>query len=42
MANEIIINPIFNGECFLNVTQTIYQGAKLTVQTGKTLRITGN
>lgn len=39
---EIIINPIFNGECFLNVTQTIYQGAKLTVQSGKILRITGN
>lgn len=42
--NEILINPIINGECVLpiTVTQTIASGAKITVAASKKLRIGGN
>ncbi|MEP7107762.1 MAG: DNRLRE domain-containing protein [Ferruginibacter sp.] len=39
---EIIIDPLSDGECVLNVPQTISTGGKLTVQANKKFRITGN
>ena len=40
---EIIINPVSGGECVLDINnQTVSQGAKLIVQTGKNFRIIGN
>ena len=39
---EIIIDPVSNGECILNIPQTVLAGAKLTVHTGKKFRVNGN
>lgn len=39
---EIVISPSSGGECVLDVNQTVSNGAKLTVQTGKQFRVTGN
>ncbi len=41
---EIIIDPVANGECVLNVavTQVISAGAKLNVKTNKNFKIPGN
>ena len=39
--DQIIIDPIVTGECVLNVTQTINNGAKITVNAGKKFRIPG-
>ncbi|MEO6723054.1 MAG: DUF5060 domain-containing protein [Ferruginibacter sp.] len=39
---EISIDPPLNGECLLNVAQTISAGAKLTVEANKKFRITGD
>ncbi|HMP20666.1 MAG TPA: alpha-amylase family glycosyl hydrolase [Ferruginibacter sp.] len=36
---EIFVNPKPGGECVLNVSQTIGQGAKLTVMQGKKIKI---
>lgn len=36
---EIFINPRTNGECVLNISQTISQGAKITVMQGKKIQI---
>lgn len=41
-GNEIIINPIGDGECIINQPQTISSGAKITVITGKKLKVNGN
>ena len=41
-GSEIIINPPANGECVLDVKQTISSGAKFTVQAGAKLKIIGN
>lgn len=41
-GSQIIINPTSNGECILNVTQTISQGASIKVLTGKKFRVPGN
>ena len=41
-AGEIIINPTPNGECILDVTQSISQNSKLTIVTGKKFRIIGD
>lgn len=41
-CSEIIINPAGSTECILNVSQTIKPGGKLTVTTGKKLRVVGN
>jgi hypothetical protein len=38
---EIIINPIVGGECVLNVEQRVSAAAKITVITGKNMRIEG-
>lgn len=38
-GSEILINPKQGGQCVLNVSQTISQGAKLTVMTGKKIQI---
>jgi photosystem II stability/assembly factor-like uncharacterized protein len=40
--DQIEIDPLLNGECVLNITQTIGIGAKITVLQGKKFRITGN
>jgi Subtilase family len=40
--SEIIINPIPNGECILDIFQTISTNSKLTVLTGKKFRIIGD
>jgi hypothetical protein len=40
--DEIIIDPVSNGECILNVPQTISTGGKITVQSNKKFRINGN
>lgn len=40
-CSEIIIDPQVGGECVLNVTQTMPAGTRLTVKTGKKLRIPG-
>ena len=44
LGNEatIIINPVVNGECVLNITQVIGKAASLNVLPGKQLRIPGN
>ncbi|MEP7163627.1 MAG: PQQ-dependent sugar dehydrogenase [Ferruginibacter sp.] len=39
---EIIIDPVLNGECVLNIPQTVSAGAKLTVSVGKKFKINGN
>ena len=39
---EIIIDPVTGGEAVLDLNQTITAGGKLTVLTGKRLRIIGN
>lgn len=39
---EIIIDPVANGECVLNIAQTISAGAKLNVKTNKNFRVIGN
>ncbi len=39
---EIIIDPISNGECVLNIPQTVLAGAKVTVQPNKKFTINGN
>lgn len=39
---EIIVDPVANGECILNVPQIVLAGAKLTVQQNKKFRINGN
>ncbi|MFZ4058315.1 MAG: carboxylesterase/lipase family protein [Ferruginibacter sp.] len=39
---EILINPVGNEECILNVSQTISSGARLTIANGKRFRIPGN
>ena len=39
--SEIIINPIANGQCVLNITQTISKDAILTVITGKKMIVPG-
>ncbi len=39
---EIVIRPVGNGECVLNVLQTISAGSKFTVQNDKQFRIVGN
>ena len=39
---EIIIDPVANGECVLNVTQVISAGAKFNVKTNKSFRDPGN
>ncbi len=38
-CSEIIIDPVTNGECVLNVPQMILAGGKLTVKPNKRLRI---
>jgi hypothetical protein len=38
-GSEIIINPIANGECILNVSQTVSSGGIITVESGKKFRI---
>lgn len=40
-SDQIIIDPATNGECVLTVQQNIAKGGKLTVATGKNLRIPG-
>jgi len=39
---EIIIDPPINGECILNVSQTISKNSKLTVKENKKLKIVGS
>lgn len=39
---EIIIDPVSNGECFLNIPQTILAGGKITVMANKKFTINGN
>jgi hypothetical protein len=39
---EIIIDPQVDGECILNVPQTVSAGGKLTVKAGKKFRILSN
>ena len=41
-GREILIYPIPAGECVLNTTQTISNGAKITIIAGKKLKIPGN
>ncbi len=41
-AAEIMIDPISNGECVLNIPQIILSGGKLTVRANKKFRITGD
>jgi hypothetical protein len=40
--DQIIIYPLANSECVLNVSQTLSSAGSLFVVTGKKLRITGN
>jgi hypothetical protein len=40
--DQIIIYPLANGECVLNVSQTISSAGSLFVVAGKKLRVTGN
>ncbi len=42
VGDEIIIDPIVNGLCILNISQHIAPGAKLTVANGKNLLIPSN
>jgi hypothetical protein len=39
---EIIISPVTNGECIVNVSQQISAGTKITVKQGKKIRLPGN
>ena len=39
---EIIIDPVVNGECVLNIAQQLNNPSKLTVKLGKKFRITGD
>lgn len=39
---EIVIDPAESGECVLNVFQQLASGSKITIRTGKKLRIIGN
>jgi hypothetical protein len=39
---EIIIDPVANGQCILNVPQTVLASAKVTVQPNKKFTINGN
>lgn len=41
-GNEIIIDPVSNGECILNITQTVAAGAKCYVKDNKKFRVPGN
>lgn len=41
-GDQIVIYPFANGECILNVQQTVSSGASLVVVGGKRFRITGN
>jgi hypothetical protein len=41
-GSQIVIDPIINGECLLNIQQTISSGASMRVKTSKKLRVTGN
>lgn len=38
-GSEIFVNPRMGGECVLNISQTISQGAKITVMQGKKIKI---
>lgn len=38
-GSEIFVNPRVGGECLLNISQTISQGAKITVMQGKKIKI---
>jgi hypothetical protein len=40
-GDQIIIDPVLNGHCILNITQHIASGAKLIIATGKDLTIPG-
>jgi len=42
VGQEILINPVIGGECFLTEPQTISIGSKITVIDGKAFRINGN
>ena len=39
---EILIDPQINGECVLNIPQTILSGGKIVVQDNKKFRVTGD
>ena len=39
--SEIVIDPIVNGQCVLNISQTISKGAVITVKTGKKMIVPG-
>jgi hypothetical protein len=41
-GSQIIIDPLSNGECILNIPQTISQGSSIIVNTGKLFKILGN
>ncbi len=40
-GQQIVIDPVSNGECVLNVTQTVSNGASISVNAGKKFRIPG-
>jgi hypothetical protein len=41
-GDQIKIDPAINGECILDVFQTVSSGSSLTVVTGKKFRVLGN
>lgn len=41
-GDQIIIDPVDQGECLLDISYTVSPGATLTVMTGKVLRVPGN
>jgi pimeloyl-ACP methyl ester carboxylesterase len=41
-GSEIIINPVTNGECVLNINQIISKGARLTIKRGISFTIENN
>ncbi|MBC7867478.1 MAG: hypothetical protein H7X88_08080, partial [Gloeobacteraceae cyanobacterium ES-bin-316] len=41
-GSTIVIDPIVNGECILNINQQVTNGAYFNVLTGKKLLIPGN
>ena len=41
-GSSIFINPAGNGECILNIPQTITRGATIRVEPGKRFRVNGN
>ncbi len=41
-GNSILINPISNGQCLLNIPYSLPQGSRLTVAPGKNFEIPGN